>query len=100
MNRGEDTEQKLLANEIKDRRGIPYPHDKNPPTAEESSDFKHYSLCLIWIPQFSCYDEKVPVLLQAKKNLGLSGAARPRLATGAMPWSIAVMVAAAGIGSG
>lgn len=39
------------------------------------------------------------VLLQAKKNLGLSRAARPHLATGAMPWSIAVTVAAAGIGS-
>jgi len=37
MNRGEDTEQKLLANEIQDRQGIPYPYDKNPATAEEGS---------------------------------------------------------------
>lgn len=69
------------------------------PRKAHCSDFKHYSLCLIWIPRFSCLEEKVPVLLQAKKNLGLSRAARPHLATGAMPWSIAVTVAAAGIGS-
>lgn len=70
------------------------------PRKAHCSDFKHYSLCLIWIPRFPCYDEKVPVLLQAKKNLGLSGAARPRLATGAMPRSVEIMVAAVGISSG
>lgn len=61
------------------------------------SAFKHYGLSLVWIPWFYCYNEKVPVLLQAKKILGLSGADRPCLATRSMPWSRAVMVAAAEI---
>lgn len=92
----------LLANEIKDRRGIPYPMIKTHPLWRKAhcSDFKRYSLCLIWIPRFSCYDENVPILFQAKKNWGLSGAARPRLATGAMPQSRAAMVAAVDMGSG
>lgn len=64
------------------------------------SDFKHCSLCLIWIPWFSCCDEEVPVLLQTKKNSGLSRAARPCGATEAVPWSPAVTAAAAAVGSG
>lgn len=47
MNRGEDTEQKLLGTEIKGRRGIPYPHDRNPPIAKESSLLRLQTLQLV-----------------------------------------------------